>query len=100
MSPLNIEAVLLLSLATWRLAYMLVHEDGPGEIFDRLRRIANRIPVIDDLFACIYCMSVWIALLLYGLSQSETGQHLIYILAFSAIAILIHEWRLPRGNDR
>ena len=28
---------LLAGLATWRLAFMLVREDGPGEIFARLR---------------------------------------------------------------
>jgi hypothetical protein len=60
MQPLNPETLLLLVLATWRLSYMLVHEDGLFDIFDRLRRYANTTH-FDGLFACIYCMSVWVS---------------------------------------
>lgn len=56
-SPLQL---VILVLATWRLSYMLLHDDGPFDVFDRLRRWANQTR-FDGLFACIYCMSVWVS---------------------------------------
>jgi hypothetical protein len=53
---------LVLALATWRVAYMLTHEAGPFNVFQRLR---ERIPEnghgrLGDLLSCIWCMSVWV----------------------------------------
>lgn len=56
--------VLLVGLAGWRLAYMLVVEDGPWDVFLRTReRFAVDPGEITGfwglLLACIYCTSVW-----------------------------------------
>lgn len=91
MSEPDLSALIVLGLACWRLANMLVNELGPLDIFDRLRGVANRIPGVDDLFACIYCMSVWTALLMVWLWQSQTGRNLVNILAVSAVTLCIHE---------
>ena len=48
----------ILSIATWRLAYMLVSETGPMNLFVKLRERLH-----GGLFDCIYCCSVWVAMI-------------------------------------
>ena len=48
-------------LATWRVAYMLSSEDGPGDCVVRLRRALGD-GFWGKLMDCFYCLSVWIAL--------------------------------------
>ena len=91
-------------LAAWRLASMLVDEDGPGGVFARLRHRAGlqSVPVragdgwqtvttaanpLAELFACVWCMSVWTAALLAW----RPLRPLRFSLAGSALAILLHE---------
>ena len=98
---------LILALAAWRLAAMLVHEDGPGAVFARLRyRAGVRSVVVKDgqgnptasrtalrpwseLFLCTWCMSVWTAALLAV--PWAPMYWLRLVLAASAGAILAHE---------
>lgn len=88
---------LLVILAVWRLSSLFVHEDGPLEIFARLR---DKIGVRYDeqsrpygsnelakVFTCVWCVSVWIGLL-WAL-VFYPGNFLIGGLAYSAGAILI-----------
>lgn len=98
---LSLEALFVIGLSTYRLAYMLVKEDGLFDVFDHLRRIGNRIG-LGELFACIYCMSVWVSALLLLLWQHPAGQAINYIFALSAIAILLHEGvsRLKYRDER
>lgn len=83
--------LIVIALAVWRYSYMLIHEDGPLDIFDRLRRLANRVDAISALFACIYCMSIWIAaaLLLLRAVSLTVFEIIVYIGALSAIAIAV-----------
>ena len=93
-----------LGLAAWRLASMLVDEAGPGGVFARLRHKAGlrSVPVqtadgwqvgqaaanpIAELFACVWCMSVWMAAAL----SWRPLRPLRLALAGSALAILAHE---------
>lgn len=102
-----------LGLAAWRLAYMLVHEDGPLAMFSRLRYAAGVRAVVRrdhtgapqaarvamgplaELLTCAWCVSVWTA----GLLAIPWGpvRWLRLVLAGSAIAVASHEvierWR-------
>jgi len=49
------------TLATWRVSHMLASEDGPWEIFVRLRRRMGNAS-IGRLMDCFGCLSIWIAL--------------------------------------
>lgn len=58
-------AFLLLGFAGWRVAYLLVYEDGPFDLVARLRRLAG-VPLqgeargfLPGLFSCVFCMSLW-----------------------------------------
>lgn len=63
---------------------MLVNEDGPNDIFKRLRVKAKPLTFIS--FACFYCLSVVVAFPL-----SLLGTHALwYWLPISALAIFIN----------
>lgn len=47
-------------LATWRVARLIAHEDGPFGIIVRLRRRAGE-GVLGKLMDCPYCLGLWIA---------------------------------------
>jgi len=102
---------LLTALAAWRLAYLLVEEDGPGAVFARLRYRAG-VRVVPAQTAdgqlttariaqtslaqgltCVWCVSVWTAGGLWALWAlwPPVGRALATWLALSALAILWHE---------
>lgn len=86
-------------LATWRLSRMLVKEQGPYHIFERLRRATGIEYESGDVLSypdwnplhCVYCTSVWVALVL-GLAP----RWLRASLAASGIAALLEQvkWRV------
>lgn len=82
--------LLLIGLATWRLAYMLVYEDAPFRAFDRLRTLANHWEMTGELLSCVRCVSVWVAALLLIIRDTVSGQWVINLLAISAIAVIVH----------
>lgn len=53
--------LLIAVLAVWRGTHLLWGEDGPFEIFLRLRKLAGR-GFFGELLDCFYCLSLWIAL--------------------------------------
>lgn len=78
--------LLVLALATWRLAFMLTVENGPLRIFARFRRITT----LGGLLECIFCTSVWAALLL---TVAVVGRlDLVAVLAVSAGSVLIDRY--------
>ncbi len=67
--------MLTLVLATWRLSHMLAKEQGPGDIFDKLRLWLGAKETMNfgwtgdtfwsKLVVCPLCLSVWIAAIMY-----------------------------------
>ena len=69
---------LLLILATWRISCLLLYEEGPFDIFTRLRNLIGIYEELDSegdtqqyidpdksnfltaLFSCLYCLSIWL----------------------------------------
>ena len=75
-------------LAVWRVTHLLHVEHGPWGALTRLRSAAARIG-LGDLFACFYCLSLWIAApAAWWLGATWPGR-LIAWLALSAGAILV-----------
>lgn len=103
----------LTALAAWRLASLLVNEDGPGAVFARLRLRAGISYVVRqngdgqpeamrvakgwlaEGLTCVWCVSVWAAagFVLLGLIPYANAvvNVLRDVLAVSALAILLHE---------
>jgi hypothetical protein len=76
----SITSLIVLSLAVWRISTMLVDEEGPGDILVKLRwligirevvtvegekvsRVIEVHGIIARLFRCVWCLSIWIALI-------------------------------------
>lgn len=90
-----------MSLAVWRLSYMLVEEDGPYDWFETWRtklgtnsEARHPNPHIDNIrgiFECVYCMSVWISFFFAALHNfnNSFAFYLALPFALSALAILL-----------
>lgn len=83
MDALNL---LVLALATWRLAYMLVYEKGPRKMFVYLRNISRRWGW--TVLECDRCVSIWAgAWLLCALHT--WAWPIVWVLAASGLAIML-----------
>ena len=49
-------------LATWRVTHLLAYEDGPWDVFVRLRAALGN-GVLGRLLDCFQCVSVWVSAL-------------------------------------
>ncbi|MGJ5816644.1 hypothetical protein [Paludibaculum fermentans] len=47
-------------LAVWRVTHLLCEEDGPGDLFARLRRALGN-GFFGRMLDCFYCLSLWVA---------------------------------------
>ncbi len=75
-------------LATWRLSHLFYAEDGPGDIFVRLRRAVGD-GFWGSLLDCFYCLSIWVALPLAFWIGDNWKQRLLLWPALSGAAILL-----------
>lgn len=78
----------LVSLAAFRLAYLVAEEDGPGRMFLNFRRWAhkNLYPYFDA--ECAYCTGIWIALP-FAFILDTTWFVIVYWLAIAAMVSLL-----------
>lgn len=89
-----------LSLAAWRIASLVANEDGPWQMFKRLRlraeqwckryRFCSELGLY-ELLACEWCNSIWIGAGLTAL-YLWIGESILYLalpLALSTVAIVI-----------
>jgi len=99
---------LILGLATWRISNLLVNEDGPWEVFTKLRDIlgvrfdehskAYGTNVISRMLACIWCLTPWLGLLVtlgYWL-HPVAATWVAMPFALSTIAIVVE--RMANGR--
>ena len=96
----------LFGLATWRIASLLVEEEGPFGVFAILRSLAgveyfdngDAVPPIEQsLFAgalsCVWCMSFWVGLAFVILLQIApvAASWIAAPFAISAIAVTLEK---------
>lgn len=90
----------ILALAVWRVSHMLSMEDGPGDVFERVRRAAGVVEsvnghahaesVLGRLLMCPLCLSVWIAAVFFGVVATlPVLWPAFYILALSGASCII-----------
>lgn len=110
-----LELVIVLSLATWRLTSLLYTEDGPKQVFRKLR---SALGILHDsegepagypetfwggLFACFWCLSVWVAGFLILptmlIASLDIWRGFLMWLGTSAGAIIVHECTLGSLED-
>lgn len=85
--------LLLLALATWRLAYLLVKESGPFGFMARIRAWST----LGGLLTCIYCASVWTALAAYLIYLAFAPA--VWVLAASGGAMMLYRYTGGVHND-
>ncbi len=83
-------------LATWRISSLLVLEDGPLDVFARVRRAIGAdgpgriMPILGGLLSCLACTSVWVGLAVTATWWPDTWQGWVLIpLALSTGAIVV-----------
>src|SRR5215510_6716205 len=77
-------------LAVWRITHLFFGEDGPYDIFLRLRRLAGR-SFFGQLLDCFYCLSLWFAAPLAWL-LAETWLFFVHVRATPEIyALPLHD---------
>jgi hypothetical protein len=76
------------ALATWRVAHLLAHEDGPWDIVARLRARLGQ-GGLGRLADCFYCLSLWVAAPVAFAVASDPGGWAVAWLALSGAAALI-----------
>lgn len=84
LTPLDI---LILALATWRLAYLMAKEVAPFQLMTKLRAKTT----LGGLLTCVYCSSWWAALIMLVLwfLPMPYLKYLVYIFAVSGAALML-----------
>ena len=82
--------LLIVTLACWRMAHLLVRESGPFAVMERLRRLTT----LGGMLNCIACASVWTGLLAWALwtAGGEIGRGVVLVAAVSAGALMVASW--------
>lgn len=103
---MGIVELIVLCLATWRISSLLCDEEGPWNVFSRLRNKvgvkyneANELYATNEIakaFMCLWCISIYVSgivIILYLLMPVSI--YVFAALAFSAIAMLADKqlWR-------
>ena len=76
------------ALAVWRVTHLLWEEDGPADMFVRLRRLAGS-SFLGRLLDCFYCLSLWVAAPCAWMMESTWKGRAVVWLGLSGGAILL-----------
>lgn len=60
----NFFLLIISSLAVFRLSELVAYDEGPFEIFEKIRNLFPSGSMIDKMLECIYCNGIWWSLLL------------------------------------
>ncbi len=97
------------SLAVWRISSLLVREDGPGDVFAKLRNITGvrydeysnsyGTNILSSALTCVWCTSIWVAGLI-AILEKPVNIRIVFLrlCALSAMAIMIEE--IINGKER
>jgi hypothetical protein len=75
------------ALCVWRVTHLLHAEDGPWDVFVKLRRAVGD-GAVGRLLDCFYCASVWVAIPVAAVLGDGWRDRLLLVPALSAAAIL------------
>ena len=81
-------SLLVVCLAVWRITHLLWGEDGPGDIFVRLRRGAGN-GFFGRVLDCFNCLSLWIAAPVAWFTANGWFERVLFWLALSGGAIVV-----------
>lgn len=97
MSELGFWARFMLSvLAVWRVTHLLAREDGPWDLFYRLRRRLGQ-GVLGALMDCFQCLSLWVAAPFAFFVAESWSERAVAWLALSGAGCLLERLAEPRA---
>jgi Protein of unknown function (DUF1360) len=82
----------LAALATWRVSHLVVSEDGPWEVFARVRQWLGN-STVGRLVDCFGCVSMWVAAPISLFVFRRPMELLVCWLAVSGAAFLLERHR-------
>jgi Protein of unknown function (DUF1360) len=85
---------LIAALATWRVAFLLVREEGPWGVFSVLRNKSGK-GFLGRLLSCVKCVGTWIAIPLAFFVRGSWLELVVIWLALAGVTALIDEWTRP-----
>jgi hypothetical protein len=97
---------IILGLATWRLSNLFVYEDGPFDIFGKIRYIIGvrydersspfGTNVIASGLSCVWCTSMWIGIIItiFYVAASNVAVFISLPFALSGVASIIEMYRV------
>lgn len=93
---------MIVALAGWRLAHLLVEEDGPFSMFDRLRAGAGvgkegEVGFFAGLLSCVWCASFWTVL--FSLALYQVLPVAALALAAWGLACALQAWARQIATD-
>jgi hypothetical protein len=74
-------------LSVWRVTHLFVAEDGPWNLFARLRRWVGE-GFFASLLDCFYCLSLWVSAPVAWVIGASVKERIFLWLAISGGAIL------------
>ena len=86
-------------LAVWRVAHLLWGEDGPFDIFVRLRRLAGNT-FAGRLRDCFYCVSMWAACPFAWSLGTSWSERFVLWFGLSGGAILLQRFTSQQAPSR
>jgi uncharacterized membrane protein YjjP (DUF1212 family) len=81
---MTVETLIIIAIASWRIARMLVKEQAPFGLFEKLRAATASF----GLFQCIWCVSVWSAFFCFALWDTPL-QFVVITAAASGAGMLL-----------
>lgn len=91
-------ALIVIALASWRIAYLLTNEAGPANVFGRFRDLFADPTDMEikpgslmQLTTCVYCMSFWTTAavaLLWAVDVKGGREALFFVAAWAAATAL------------
>lgn len=91
--------ILVIGTASWRISHLFVNEEGPLQIFVRVRKFLgighdeNNFPnmwpagYLPQMFSCILCFSLNLCLLLWAICWFFSSELIYFLVPFSAGAV-------------
>lgn len=83
------------ALAVWRVTHLLHAEDGPFDIFLRIRRIFGE-GFLGSILDCFYCLSLWVAVPVAYFVAADWMERALAWLGLSGAAILLERITAPK----
>lgn len=88
----NVINIILVTLGVFRLSYMVSNEDGPGDIFSKLREWVGQSNWVGRGLNCFLCVSFWVSSFgAFFLYPDDSKMFFTSWFAIAGLCLIIHK---------